>query len=147
MLIAGIVIIAVFIVFITITYIMMIKNYKFVIDGKVLKVHNQGSRLTISVDDKVVAIQNMPQLMHGESYDVEINEKKYIVKCKCNSFGTKFRVEIYDGETLITDNGVVLKEKSPKVKKTKETKTEIKEKEESKDSLSHEEKKEAEEEK
>ena len=63
--------------------------------------------------------------MHGESYDVEINEKKYIVKCKCNSFGTKFRVEIYDGETLITDNGVVLKEKSPKTTNVEVSKEKI----------------------
>ncbi len=114
MLIASIVIIALFIIFIVTTYIITIKNYTFEIEGQKLKVHNQGSKLQILLNDKVVLKANMPQLIHGESYDVEINKKVFTIKCQSNSFGNKMRVEVLQGEKLIADNGIILATKNKK---------------------------------
>lgn len=118
MLIASIVVIAIFLIFIITTYIITIKNYSFDIDGQKLKVHNQGSKLQISLNDKVVLKANMPQLIKGESYEVEINKKIYTIRCQCNSFGNKMRVEIFQGENLVTDNGVVIEKKIKEDKKS-----------------------------
>lgn len=114
MLIASIVLVCLIAVFILVTFIMTIKNYTFEIDGEKLQVKNRGSRLKIFVNDKMVASQVMPQLIHGESYEVNIKDKQYRVDCKCNGFGNKMRVEIHADGELIKDNGVVLPEKKTK---------------------------------
>lgn len=106
--IAGIVLACVLVVFIIVTYILTIKNFEFDIDECKLQVKNRGSKLKILVDDKIVATQVMPQLIHGESYEVEIKGKKYVINCKCNNFGNKMRVEIYSDGQLVKDNGVKL---------------------------------------
>lgn len=121
MLIASIVIMSVFVVFIVVTYILTIKNYKFTIEGQELKIHNQGSNLKISVNDKVVSKATMPQLLKGEIYFVKINDNDYQVKCKSNGFGNKMRVEVLKDSQVIADNGVVLPEKKIK-KNNKENK-------------------------
>lgn len=70
--------------------------------------------MKIIVNEKIVATEVMPQLIRGESYDVEIKGKKYVVICKCNGFGNKMRVEIHADGKLIKDNGVILPEKKTK---------------------------------
>lgn len=111
MLIACIVIIALFVVFILTTYLISMKTAKFEVEGKELKVHNQGSKLSIFYDNKLILKKNMPQLIQGESFDVPVNDKIYIVKCQSNGFGNKIRIELFDGNTLLSDNGVKLKPK------------------------------------
>lgn len=114
MLIASIVLVCLLVVFIIVTYILTIKNYTFEIGEEKLQIKNRGSRLKIFVNDKMIVSQVMPQLIHGERYEVEINGKMYIVDCKCNGFGNKMRIEIYADGQLIKDNGVVLPEKKTK---------------------------------
>lgn len=116
MLIASIVLVCILVVFILVTYIMTLKNYTFVLEEGTLQVKNRGSKLKVYVDGVVVVSQVMPQLIHGESYLVDMKGRRYTVKCKCNSFGNKMRVEVFDGDKLIQDNGVEL----PQTKKKQE---------------------------
>ena len=102
MLIASIVVIAIFLIFIITTYIITIKNYSFDIDGQKLKVHNQGSKLQISLNDKVVLKANMPQLIKGESYEVEINKKIFEGDVECIK---KSDLLIFDLNGRVPDEG------------------------------------------
>lgn len=108
MLIASLVLVGVLVIFVLSMYIITIKNYTFMLDEGKLQVKNRGSKLKLLVDDKVVSSQVMPQLIHGESYEVKMKDKTYLVKCKCNNFGNKMRVEVYLGDNLVKDNGVIL---------------------------------------
>lgn len=108
MLIASIVLICLLVVFVLVTYILTIKNYTFDLEEGKVQIKNRGSRLKILVDEKVVVSQVMPQLIHGETYEVSVKDTPYTIKCKCNGFGNKMRVEIYKGEVLVKDNGVTL---------------------------------------
>ncbi len=108
MLIASIVLVCLLAVFVLVTFLVTIKNYTFEMEEGKLQVKNIGSRLKVLIDDKVVVSQVMPQLIHGETYTVQMKDTSYTIKCKCNSFGNKMRVEIYKGEVLVKDNGVTL---------------------------------------
>lgn len=111
MLIASIIIIALFIIFIVTVYCMTIKNCQFTIDDKIVKVKNQGSKLRIYVDEKLIKEKYMPQLIKGEIFSIEINEKEYQIFCLSNSFGNKLRVEIRQGDKVVADNGVIIENK------------------------------------
>lgn len=114
MLIASIVLVCLLAIFILVTYLITIKSYTFEMEEGKLQLKNKGSRLKILVDDKVVVSQVMPQLIHGETYVVQMKDTTYTIKCKCNNFGNKMRVEVYKGEVLIKDNGVILPLKKQK---------------------------------
>lgn len=108
MLIASIVLVCLLALFIIITYVMTIKNYTFEMEEGKLQIKNRGSRLRILVDDKIIHSQVMPQLIQGEIYNVSMKGVEYVVKCRCNGFGNKMRVEIYKEDILVKDNGVTL---------------------------------------
>lgn len=111
MLIASIVVIALFIIFIVTVYFITIKNYQFTIDEKIIKVKNQGSKLRIYVNEKLEKEKYMPQLIKGENFSIEINDKEYQIFCISNSFGNKLRVEVRQGDKIIADNGVIIENK------------------------------------
>jgi hypothetical protein len=101
MLIASICLIAVFLVFIVVTYFMTMKKVELIADEKKFKITNRGSKLAIFINDSLVAKDDMPQLIDGEEYNVKHEGKAYLVKCKSNSFGNVFKVEIFkDGQKL-----------------------------------------------
>ena len=114
MLIASIVVIALFIIFIVTVYCITIKNYQFTIDEKIIKVKNQGSKLRIYVNEKLVKEKYMPQLIKGENFSIEINDKEYQIFCISNSFGNKLRVEVRQGDKIIADNGVIMNKQKTK---------------------------------
>ena len=114
MLIACIVIVSLFVLFILVTYLITIKKYTFKIDEKDLTIYNRGSKLKILLDNKNILTISMPQLINGEVYDIKIDEKEYNIRCQTNSYGNKLRVEIYKEGKLIDDNKVVLNNKNKK---------------------------------
>lgn len=114
MLIASIVVIALFIIFIVTVYCITIKNYQFTIDEKIIKVKNQGSKLRIYVNEKLEKEKYMPQLIKGENFSIEINDKEYQIFCISNSFGNKLRVEVRQGDNIIADNGVIMNKQKTK---------------------------------
>lgn len=114
MLIASIVVIALFIIFIVTVYCITIKNYQFTIDEKIIKVKNQGSKLRIYVNEKLEKEKYMPQLIKGENFSIEINDKEYQIFCISNSFGNKLRVEVRQGDKIIADNGVIMNKQKTK---------------------------------
>lgn len=111
MLIAGLCVLAAFLIFIIITYFLMRKDIKLEVEGKNFRVATKGSKLKIFINDQLVASDDMPQLIYGETYNVKFAEEEFEVKCQTNSFGNVFRVEIFKDEKLIKDNGKVLKTK------------------------------------
>lgn len=111
MLIAFLVVIALLIVFVVITFFITKKNYKFDLEGGTLRVQNIGSHLKIYFNEELIKDVFSPQLFSGEKVEFKIGEKELSITCKSNYLGNKLRVEIFDGETLLADNGVEIKEK------------------------------------
>lgn len=114
MLIAGIVIVCVFIIFLLTAFFVTRKNIVIEVEGQKFRIKNQGSKLTIYVDENLKVSDSMPQLIYGESYEVKFDDKEYVVKCRSNSIGSVLRVEVYKDGKMIADNGKVLKEKKAK---------------------------------
>ena len=65
----------------------------------------------VFVNDTIVATDPMPQLIYGEQYDVKYGQEEFVVKCKSSTYGRVLRVEVYQGDKLLADNGKILKEK------------------------------------
>ena len=114
MLIAGLCVLAAFLIFIVITYFLMRKDLKIEVEGKIFRVTTKVSKLAIFINDQLVASDDMPQLIYGETYKVKFLEEEFEVKCQTNSFGNVLRVEIFKDDKLIKDNGKVLKTKKTK---------------------------------
>ena len=111
MLIACLVVIALLIVFVLVTFFITKKNFKFDMEGGVLRVQNIGSHLKIYFNENLIKDVFSPQLINGEKITFKINEKEFSLSCKSNVFGNKLKIEIFEGEKLLTSNGVELKEK------------------------------------
>jgi len=111
MLIACIVVVCLFIIFISTTYFMTRKSYSFEFEGKKVKFENAGSQSKIFVDDTLVQAYHMPQLIKGEEFKIEINQKELLIKCKTNWFGNKLSMQVLNGEEEVFNNGVIIKEK------------------------------------
>lgn len=111
MLIAGLCVLAAFLIFIIVTYFMMRKDYKIEVEDKVFRIITKGSKLNIFINEQLVVSDAMPQLIYGEKYQVKFQEEEYEVKCQTNKFGNVLLVEIYKDGKLIKDNGKVLKTK------------------------------------
>lgn len=112
MLIACLVVVILFAIFVLVSFFLMKKDYKIQVKDKIFRVKFIGSKLTIFVNDSLVCNDDMPQLIKGEEYEVNYKDELYVVKCKCNSFGNVLRVEIYKDGKLIADNGKIIKEKT-----------------------------------
>ncbi|MBO5021863.1 MAG: hypothetical protein J6C53_00070 [Clostridia bacterium] len=111
MLYACIAVVAVFIAFITITYFVTRKSCQFEFEGKKIKVINAGSSLRIFVNDALAQSYHMPQLIHGETFELAIDDKPLTLKCKTNAYGNKLSVKAYASDQEIFNNGVIIKEK------------------------------------
>lgn len=109
MLIATICVIAVFTLFITITFFATRKSYSFAFDGKTIKVSNAGSVCKVFVDNVLTNAYHMPQLLRGETFKIIVGEKEVLLKCKTNSYGNKFSVKAYCEEIEIYNNNVEIK--------------------------------------
>lgn len=109
MLYACLAVIAVLIIFVGVTFFMTLKNFKFQLAGGELKVKNIGSHLKIFFNNVLIKDVFSPQLLNGEKVDFEIGEKQYKLSCKTNAFGNKMQIEVFEGETLVADNGVKTK--------------------------------------
>ncbi len=107
-------VVAVFIIFITTTYLMTKKTYAFDANGKNVKLVNAGSSCKIYVDGVLVAGYNMPQFINGEVFKIKVGEEEIAIKCKSNAFGTKLSVKAYVGEKEIYNNGIKVKIKDEK---------------------------------
>ena len=117
MLYACFAVVAVFIIFIVTTFFVTKKNYTFNVDKKVVRLSNVGGTFKIFIDNKLIANYHMPQLIKGETFKINVNEKEIEIKCKSNGFGTKRSVKAFDGTTEIYNNGIEIKEKSKKPKR------------------------------
>ena len=111
MLIAFIVILSFFIVFVAVTFFITRKNITIKAGDKIFRVVCVGSKISIYVNDTIVATDPMPQLIYGEQYDVKYGDEEFVVKCKSSTYGRVLRVEVYQGDKLLADNGKILKEK------------------------------------
>lgn len=111
MFIACMVVVAVFIIFIASTYLVTRKSYSFEANGNIIKVSNAGSNLKVFVGEKLYSTFHMPQLIRGEVFKVEFDNKEVLIKCKTNSFGTKFSLKAFMDDKEIYNNGVVIKNK------------------------------------
>ncbi len=111
MLYACIAVVAVFIAFITITYFTTRKSCQFEFEGKKIKVLNAGSSLRVFVDETLAQAYHMPQLIHGETFELAINDKTLTLKCQTNGYGNKLSVKAYAENQEIFNNGVKIKEK------------------------------------
>ena len=106
---AVISLVLVLIIFAVVTFFMTYKNIEFSLEGGVLKVKNIGSHLKLYFNGNLIKDVFMPQLFSGEIVEFKIGEKELKLDCKCNTFGNKFSVKIYDGEDMIASNGVEIK--------------------------------------
>lgn len=109
MLIASLVIVAVFILFITITYFVTKKSYHFEYNGKNIKISNSSNTLKIFIDGNLFQIIHMPQLIKGESFKIKVDEQEIIVNCKSNGFGNKLSINAFAEEKEIYNNNVKIK--------------------------------------
>ena len=111
MLIACLVVVMIFLIFIVATYFATKKSCVFDFNGKKIKFENSGSYSKIFIDDKLIQTHHMPQLIYGEEFKVTVDAEEVVLKCKCNGFGNKLSIKAYVGEQEIFNNGVVLKKK------------------------------------
>lgn len=111
MLIACIVLICVLVLFVSLTFVMTYKNYTFNLEGGVLRMQNMGSHLKIFFNDNLLKDVFSPRLFEGENIEFNIGEKEFKLFCKCNFFGNKFQVDVFEGEQTVASNGVKIKEK------------------------------------
>lgn len=109
MLIALIVVAFVLVVFVGVGLLLTHRKFEFDIEGGKLLVKNSGSHLKIYFNEKLVKDVFAPQLYAGEKVEFLLQEKQFHLVCKCNYFATKMRVEIFEGEKLVADNGVKFK--------------------------------------
>ena len=109
MLIAFIVFVALLLIAILTTFFITRKTFKFKIDDKDVLIRNSGAYLKVYVNGKMAESYYMPNLINGETFTFKIDDKEYTLKCQCNSLGAKMSMKVFDNETLIADNGVVLK--------------------------------------
>lgn len=109
MLIAGIVVVAVFIAFIVTTYLITRKTYTFELDGRKIKFANAGSTCKIFVDDKLIETYHMPQLISGTTFNIKVDKKDVVIKCKSNSYGNKLSMVALVGDKEVYNNGVKVK--------------------------------------
>ena len=114
MLIALIIALSLFIVFAVTTFFLTRKNIVMKVGDKEFKITCFASKLMVYINDTLVASDEMPQLIHGEEYNVKYKEEEFVVKCKSNKYGSVLRVEVYQNGKLLADNGKQLKEKSGK---------------------------------
>ena len=105
-------IIALFAVFVAVTFFMMMKDYKLVADKQNFRIHNVGSKLTVYLNDQVVIKDHSPDLIRGTEYTIKASNADYTVKCKSNKFGNVLSVQIFKEGQKIADNGKVIKEKT-----------------------------------
>ena len=129
MLIAVAVIVAVLFIFIVTSYFLTCKTYTLDVEGSKVLVQNRGSHLRIYVDGTLVDDYINPQIIYGETFKLQINNKEVNLKCQCSSLGFKFRVEADVDGKVVCDNGVVLKKKDAKRKEAKEKEIDKKEEE------------------
>ena len=111
MLIASIIVVTIFIIFITSTFFLTRKTYCFDFEGKKIIVKNSGSVLNIFVNDVLSQSNHMPQLIKGENFKLMVENKELTINCKTNAFGNKFSLQAYCGDQQIYDNGVKIKSK------------------------------------
>ena len=95
------------------------KKYTFQVEGKQLRIENKTAHLKIFVDNILINDYYMPQLIRGERFKLEINEKEVEVVCRSSAFGYRMSVQIFVDGKKVDDNGVVLKDKKPKKQKIK----------------------------
>lgn len=108
MIIALIVVLSLFVVFITASYFLLRKTFSTTIDGVNVMIKNSGGYLRVYENKKLVNSFYMPDLIHGTDYQVSINGKPYNLKCKSNTSGLKVKMQIFQDDKIITDNGVKL---------------------------------------
>ena len=105
-LIACICMIALLVLFVSVTFLMTYKNIKFDFEGGVLKVRTMGSHLRIYFNEKLVKDIFSPHLLKGEKVDFNIGEKSFSLHAKSNSLGNKLSVKVFEGENVVLDNNV-----------------------------------------
>ena len=111
MVIAICVVFGAFFVFLLGAFLITYKNYSFEIEGKKVKVTNRASTLKIFIDDKLYQDYYLPQLISGENFKLNINDKEVNLYCKSDSFGVKLRIEVSVDGKFLSDNGVKIKKK------------------------------------
>lgn len=119
MLYAVIGVIACLLIFVLVSFLISMKKYTFQVEGKQLRIENKTAHLKIFVDNILINDYYMPQLIRGERFKLEINEKEVEVVCRSSAFGYRMSVQIFVDGKKVDDNGVVLKDKKPKKQKIK----------------------------
>lgn len=105
-LIAFICVTCLLVVFVLTTFLMSYKNIKFDFEGGNLRVQTIGSHLKIYFNDNLIKDTFSPQLFKGEKVEIKINEKDFVVNCRCNSLGNKLSVKVFEGESVVLSNNI-----------------------------------------
>lgn len=106
MLIALIVVLSIFAVFMVVSYFLMRKTFAAEIDGVNVLIKNSGGYLRVYQNKKLINSFYMPDLIHGTDYPICINDKTYNLKCKSNATGFKIKMQILQENKIVADNGV-----------------------------------------
>ena len=112
MFIAVIAVVAALLIFVLLTFLLTRKSFKFQIEDGELKIQNSGSHLKVFFNNQIVKDVYSPQLFIGEKIQFKLNDKDLSLFTKCNQWGTKFQVQIFEGDKMIADNGVVIDQKN-----------------------------------
>lgn len=105
-------VILLFMIFVAVSFFMLMKDYKLKVDDQIFRIHNVGSTLSVFVNNQLVIKDQSPNLIGGTEYSVNVLGKDYLVKCKSNKFGNVLQVEIFKDGEKIADNGKVVKQKT-----------------------------------
>ena len=111
MLIACIVLVCVLVAFVAITFFITRKNITLQIQEGLLRITNQGSHLKVYLNDNLIQDVFSPPILNGADIMINLGEKEYKLFCKCNTWGTKMKVDLLDGEKVIASNGVEIENK------------------------------------
>ncbi len=114
MLIAFIVIIGLFFVFLIASYFLSRKRYSLNVENSVVTVTTSGSKMRVFINDKPYKEYISPPLIHGVKYPITVNEKEYTLSCQSSGLGYKLKVEILDQDKVVATNGVKLKNSEKK---------------------------------
>ena len=110
MLYAMISLIALFVIFVVVMFFVTKKSYTLSVNNKVVKITNAGSKLKVYIDGALYQTYQMPQLVYGEKYEIEVDNTPYTLKVKSNNMGSKLSVKIFDAnENIVATNNVEIK--------------------------------------
>ena len=107
-------VICLFFLFLIVSYFLSSKNVELKVGNSTVKVETRASKMKILINNSLYKELVAPPLIHGVSYKITVDEQEYDLFCHSSGLGYKLRVEVRQGDKVIVDNGVNVKEKTKK---------------------------------